>query len=115
MQIIYGGTSKTSRHRKITVAAHRSKAIRTYLDEKRVERMFWPLQPPDLNPIENVWGYLKACYRKLPKFAKNEDELFEMISDMWNNLPQSYFQTLMKSMSIRASAVLYREGQSTKY
>ena len=77
--------------------------------------MFCPPQSPDLNPTENVWGYSKACYRKLSIFAKNEDGLFEMILGMWNNLPQSYFQTLVKSMPTGASTVLDRRGQSTKY
>ena len=34
---------------------HKSKAIKNYLDEKMVHRMFWPAQPPDLNPIEMFW------------------------------------------------------------
>ena len=44
--------------------------IQTYLDEKGVESMFWPPQSPDLNPIENAWGYLKTCYRKLPTIVR---------------------------------------------
>ena len=58
---------------------------------------------------------MKSEYRKSSIFAKTESELFELLSDMWNNSPQSYFQSLVKSVDTRASTILDREGQATNY
>ena len=58
---------------------------------------------------------MKSEYPKRSIFAKTENELFELLFDMKNNLPQSYFQSLVKSMGTRASTVLDRKGHATKY
>ena len=65
--------------------------------------------------MENGWGFMKSECRKRSTFAKTESELFELLSDMWNNLPQSYFESLVKLMGTRASTVLDRKGNATKY
>ena len=44
--------------------------------------MFWP--GPDLNPIENIWSYIK---RKLTgKHFSTTHQLFETINIEWNNI-----------------------------
>lgn len=94
---------------------HKATSIKNYLDGLGVQRMFWPAQSPDLNPIENAWAYMKADYRKRTRFAKNEDECFRWICEIWSNIPQSYFHTLLQSMSSRARLVVDRKGLTTKY
>ncbi len=77
--------------------------------------MEWSAQSADLNPIENVCGVLKQKLRKLRKFPKNEVEVFEIVSKLWNNLPDAYFQKLHVSMSIRVQKFKTVKGRSTKY
>ena len=38
---------------------HTSKQASSWFQTKRIEVMEWPAQPPDLNPIENLWGDIK--------------------------------------------------------
>jgi len=39
---------------------HTAKIITKYLANKKVKRINWPPQLPDLNPIKNLWKYIKA-------------------------------------------------------
>ena len=37
---------------------HRSRSTSNWLTVNRVEKFDWPPYSPDLNPIENLWGWL---------------------------------------------------------
>ncbi len=94
---------------------HRANSIALWLSYKKINPMEWSAQSADLNPIENVCGVLKQKLRKLRKFPKNEVEVFEIVSKLWNNLPDAYFQKLHVSMSIRVQKFKTVKGRSTKY
>ena len=36
------------------------KRIMAYLAQKRVEMILWPPYSPDMNPIENLWAWMKV-------------------------------------------------------
>ena len=61
--------------------------------------MYWPSNSPDLNPIENVWGYLKSKVYK--RMAKNLTELESFLLEEWENIPDELFETLYQSMPRR--------------
>ena len=94
---------------------HRARSIATYLESEDVTRMHWPAQSPDLNPIENVWGFMKAQLQKLSVPPSNPMQLFGILSEMWNSLPDSFLENLVASMPNRVDIVLKQPGKSTKY
>ena len=92
---------------------HRSKKCQNYLKNKDIKLLPWPSQSPDLNPIENLWVRLnKDCKNRK---CKNEDELFEVLKQAWENLDSKYLQALVDSMPKRCEVVIRNHEWPTKY
>ena len=95
--------------------AHRAKSVAAYLEAKGIDLLQWPAQSPDLNPIENAWAILKRRLRESSTYPSNADSLFAAISDVWDNMPDTYFKNLISSMASRVEYVKRVRGHSTKY
>ena len=94
---------------------YRAITIRKFFEELGVQRMTWPPQSPDCNPIENAWGYMKNRFRSELRHPSSKNERWEEVQKLWSELPLSYFQTLIRSMATRVQRVLESRGGSTKY
>jgi transposase len=92
---------------------HTAKSVRDYLANTGIEVLDWPSQSPDLNPIENLWAIIEQ--RLASRVAKNEAELFKMLSDCWSNLAPELLNALVESMPRRCQAVIDNKGFPTKY
>ena len=66
--------------------------------------MEWPPQSPDLNIIEAVWDYLDRM--QLEKQPTTAEELWDVLRDVWNNIPGNVLQKLQDSIPQRIDAVL---------
>ena len=76
--------------------------------------MEWPSQSPDLNPLENLWHYIKVRLRKRSK-TKSEAKLMEHVNEVWRDIPQRLLNTLIESMPRHVKAVIKAKGGHTKY
>ncbi|KAF0702485.1 hypothetical protein AaE_015897 [Aphanomyces astaci] len=94
---------------------HTANATKAFLDEQGVVVMDWPALSPDLNPIENVWGYLVQQVYAGGKQYDSKEELKASIMRHWNSLEVSYLQTLIFSMKSRCLSVVAANGMTTKY
>ncbi|KAG0442369.1 Transposable element Tcb1 transposase [Dictyocoela muelleri] len=92
---------------------HTSKKVKKFFAYKRIELLPWPSQSPDLNPIESLWGIIKA---NLSKYTpKNKEELKVLILNEWNSISIETCQKLAMSFEKRAKSVFKAKGGHTKY
>ena len=95
---------------------HKSKLVTSWFRERpAIQLIDWPGNSPDLNPIENVWSWMKQQLRdstatSLPDLQKEITELWTMKMD---DIP--YLKALVESMPRRIEDVIRRDGNTTKY
>ena len=96
---------------------HKSKLCMDYLNTKerqgKIVLMKWPVQSPDLNPIEQLWALLDEKINK--SRASNLFSLFEQLNETWMNLGTDILQKYVNSMHDRCEAVIKAKGGHTKY
>ena len=94
---------------------HTAKKVKEWLTENDLRVLEWPAQSPDLNPIENLWAYLK---RRLESYETDPDgmvELWERVEKEWNDIPQDLCKSLIEGMPKHICAILKVKGGYTRY
>jgi len=94
---------------------HTSKFSRDFFEDNEWSVITGPPNSPDLNIIENVWGYLK---KKLATYRSKAGSLCELASRFkfeFENMPKSYLETLTWSFFDRFAFVLKNRGRQTNY
>jgi transposase len=73
----------------------------------------FPPYSPDLNVIENLWGYLTK--RVDAHHCRNVEELAVIVEQEWDQVDKDYFTNLFESMPKRCQAVIDANGAHTKH
>ena len=63
---------------------HKSRKTQSWLISNNFNCLDWPVQSPDLNPIENLWSILD--YKTRNRKVNNIESLFIELEKMWNLL-----------------------------
>jgi hypothetical protein len=95
---------------------HRSKLVTKWFAEKpHIQLIKWPGNSPDLNPIENVWGWMKMQLQE--SHPTNLDQLREEIKRLWvlRMEDSQILRSLVESMPKRLLEVIERGGNTTHY
>ncbi|GFU30511.1 transposable element Tcb1 transposase [Trichonephila clavipes] len=93
---------------------HRAKVVQKWLEDHTVNRMNWPVQSPDLNPIESLW--FKIGYEISKKKPSNKRELIEALIFSFNHIvTKDLLLKLVHSMPKRCRAVIKANGWPIKY
>ena len=80
----------------------------------RLKLMQWPSQSPDINPIEQLWNWVKDEIAKKGRRPENPNMLWEWVKEVWQRVPMSLIATLVEGMPRRV-AVKRSRGGATKY
>ena len=62
------------------------------------EELDWPVQSPDLYPIEHLWDELERRLRARPKRPTSAAELTSILLKEWCGIPAATFQKLVDSL-----------------
>ena len=104
-------------HAKITrflqdgAPCHQAKAVKECLALKNMAIMDWPGNSPDLNPIENLWSWMKKQLANRPtpsSLAILRQEIFKLWCERTS---VAYCRALVKSMSKRMQQVIENNGE----
>ena len=88
-----------------------------------IKTMTWPPQSPDLNPIENLWAFLKhRLYKGSPHLylvqggaERTKKAIFEALLQAWETIEEDYLGKLLESMPRRMEAVIKAKGGQTRF
>ena len=93
---------------------HTAKIVKNWLSTNNIQVLEWPPQSPDLNPIENLWHYMK---QQLENYDTSSLAKLEIaLRELWcKGLQLDTFIKYANSMPERIQAVIQAGGGTTKY
>ncbi len=94
---------------------HRARVVNDFLQDEGIQRMEWPANSPDLNPIEHLWDQLGRAVRTRVTDQTTLAGLRQILIEEWNAIPQERVARLIRSMRRRCNAVVNAYGFSTRY
>ena len=89
--------------------SHRSKSTAAWLIANEVETFAWPPYSPDLNPIENLWGWLARKIYANGRQFDSLDDLKQEIVLQWSLIPSDRTKTLCTSIKNRLIKVIQKK------
>jgi transposase len=92
---------------------HTANISRRWFHNHGVNLLDFPPYSPDLNPIENLWGILKARIEK--RLARTTDEIERVLKEEWEALDKELLTSLAHSMPARCAAVVANHGHKAPY
>ncbi|GFY07002.1 hypothetical protein TNCV_4202731 [Trichonephila clavipes] len=75
-----------------------SRLAQTRFDEMGVQKLDWPSQNPDLNPIEHLWDELQHRLRRQLNRPSLLQALTSAVMDAWKAIPMVTYQKLVKKV-----------------
>ena len=94
---------------------HTSKKVIEWFKNHAIHLLDQSVQSPDINPIENLWRYLKLKLNMYDQPPKEMQQHQECVEEQWDAIPQDFRTGLVEIMLKLAAAVLKAKGKYNKY
>ena len=91
--------------------SHVVRVVRDYLTQQNVDVLPWPA----VSPIEHVWNKMEQRLRHLHNQPVTLAKMGQELIRIWNNIPQAFFNTLIRSMIRRCQTCINAHGEHTRY
>jgi len=73
----------------------------------------WPPNSTDLNPIENIWSYMKEIIARNYSLVSSAKEMKKIVRNIWDNFQDGEWDKLIESLPARMTAVIAVNSGST--
>jgi transposase len=94
---------------------HRSKANIEFLASTGIDTIDWPPYSPDLNPIENVWNWIKLKLETEFPVCNSAEQIEARVEMIWARITPEMCANWCKDYHRRLLAVIKAKGGHTKY
>jgi transposase len=94
---------------------HTAKAVKDYCAAYGVEFIEWPAYSPDLNPIENVWAWVKHNLDVYYPPCNSAEEIEKIVVKIWKEITPEMCHQFCGTYEKRLEAVIKAKGAHTKY
>jgi len=94
---------------------HIARRVLNFLDEVGINRLDWPANSPDLNPIEHLWDNLGRKVRNHAPAPQTLRELQRVFGNEWNTITQDEIKGPIRSIPDRINEVIRARGGHTHY
>ena len=94
---------------------HTAKSVKAFLSQRRVELLEWPLYSPDLNPIENLWQWMKRKLETEFPICESEEDIVNRMFEIWQSITPEMCSAYCDNYHRRLLAVIAAGGGYTKY
>ena len=95
---------------------HTSKLTKEWLNKTEIEVIDWPSYSPDINPIENLWFFLKSQLCNYETSPSGMIELWDRVKDVWyNKVAKELCLKLIDSMPKPIESVIKAKGGQIPY
>ena len=92
---------------------HDSKSTQKFISLQKIHPIEWPPNSPDLNSIENAWGWMKQ--ELFMMILKDYGDFSGKIETLWSHLTHDYLTSLINSMQDRLDQCINSNGYETEY
>lgn len=94
---------------------HKARSVTEFLDRHNVQVLPWPGNSPDLNPIENIWGFIK--HGTSSKTITTRQQMVSELIKLWfrDATFNQKIRNCIDSMPRRIQAVINAKGGPTLY